>query len=73
MQRMTFADFDIYHRMTTLRKVHSITLTYFFNVKKFETLGSLKQWASAKMHGTTFIDFSSDGYERILKFEFFVR
>ena len=30
---MTFVDFDICNRMVSLRKLYSVTLTYFFNVK----------------------------------------
>ena len=33
---MNFVDFDSCHRMVYMRKLHSVTLTYFFVGKKFK-------------------------------------
>ena len=47
MHGTTSVDFDIFHRMTTLRKLYSVTLTYFLG-KKFEMLISRTVRAHAK-------------------------
>ena len=41
-------DFDICQQMMPLWKLHLMTLTYFFNLNKFEILISQKQWELAQ-------------------------
>ena len=48
---MTFVDFDICQRMSSLQKLHPVTLTYFLKVKKFHFFISYTVRAGAKMHG----------------------
>ena len=55
---MTYVDFDICHRMASLRKLYFVTLTYLLKVNIFEMSISLKQLELAqKMLQTTFVDF----------------
>ena len=50
MHGTTFVDFDICHRMVSLRRFNSVTLADFLLVNKFETLTSEMVGASVKMH-----------------------
>ena len=50
---MTFVDFYICHRMTSLQKFYFLTLTYFFKAKNLKR----EYLRIGKMHGTTFVDF----------------
>ena len=43
---MTLIDFDVCYRMMSLRKLYSVTLTYFLNVTSFNIAETVK--ASAK-------------------------
>ena len=54
----SFVDFDICHRMASLRKLYFVTLTYFLKVKNkknFKTSEMVR--ASTKMCEILFIDF----------------
>ena len=51
-----FIDFDICHRMVSLWKLYSVTLTYFVNVKKRKCL-YLKRWELAKNVWWSFFSF----------------
>ena len=59
MHATTFVDFDICHRMASLRRLYSVTLTYFFKVIfLFKNVNiSDKVRACAKMNQMIFIDF----------------
>ena len=51
----SFVDFDICHRAVLLRKLYSVTLTYFLKVKNKVNI-SETVWANAEMRNTTFTD-----------------
>ena len=50
MNGTTFVDFDICHRMVSLRRFNSVTFADFLKVNKFEPLTSEMVKASVKMH-----------------------
>ena len=55
LQGATFIDFDICHRMASMRKLSSVTLTYFPKVNKLKRQYLKKVRARANMYGTTFV------------------
>ena len=50
MHGTTFVDFDICHRMVSLRRFNTVTLADFLNINKFQTLTSEIVRSSVKMH-----------------------
>ena len=57
MQWTIFVDFDICHQMASLRKLYSVTLTYFLKVTTCNVNILQKVRACADKYTTPFIDF----------------
>ena len=70
MDRMTFVDFYICHRMVSLRKTILMTLTYFWRSQIWNFSMSESVTAGEKMHGTTFV--VVDIFHRIASLQYII-